>query len=168
MISVVDIHPWARLRAQARTALQQRFRHYSAIKYQSTKHLRYLADNYFQDTRPQASMIPPGLFKRIGAQRTIVYLATDPDHYLALLNKYWPLGDIFAIEKPLARQSPDDARKPSDKAKQMADFAQRYSGIFDKAFVPVDHYLGKYMLTVLEYIRTMPEFAEVITQTDRF
>jgi hypothetical protein len=63
-----------------------------------------------------------------------------------------------------------DARSQSetapDKAKAIADFAGRYGGIFDKAFVGVDHYVGKYMFTVLEYIRAAPEFAEVINDAN--
>lgn len=166
-ISIVDVHEPDVVRQRASEVLSNRFPHYSDIQYDEKAHIDFLMDNYFRDTRPEvADSIPPALFRRIGAKRTIVYLATDPDQYLTLLHKYWPLGDIFAIEKPLARESPDDTRMPSHKAHAIEEFAERYRGIFDKVFVPVDHYLGKYMLTVFEYIRTIPEFAEVINDAN--
>lgn len=150
--------------------LKRRFPHYSALAFKPRAHLAFLAANYFQDTQPNGPLIPADLFNRAQAQRTIVYLATDPDRYLPLLYKYWPLGDIFAIEKPLARAPSTDARNrsntASDKAREITVFAERYGGMFDKVFLGVDHYLGKYIVTVLKYIRKVPAFAEVINDAN--
>lgn len=152
-ISIVDFPPVEEILEKVKPKLERRFESFSEIQYEESKHLDFLRNNYFQDSR-DSKLIPEDLITRIRPDRTIVYLAIPPDGYLSALKKYLPFANIFAIEKPLATDS--------EKAGELVDFARKNFEFFGKRFIPVDHYLGKYSVNLLNRITKLPKLGAII------
>ena len=133
-ISIVDVKSLDEISKGLEKKLKGRFKQYSNLKYEK-KYLDFLKNNYFEDKSPSLELIPEDLITRIGQEPTIVYLAIDPDLYLGALRKYLHFGDIFAIEKPLAKNSKE--------AEKLVEFTREKNDNLDKLFIPVDHYRGK-------------------------
>lgn len=150
-ISIVDIKSWDDILTEVKPKLRDRFRNYSKIEYNEGTILKFLKENYFEDKNPDSNIIPDGLLKRIKPERTIVYLALDPDKYLDALRKYLPFGNIFALEKPLA--------KNSEKAIELINYTRENANFFGKQFIPIDHYLGKYAVNLFKKISSMDRFS---------
>jgi len=157
-ISIVDTFSWDDMSTKVKLKLKDRFEGYSEIEYDEKLHLEFLKNNYFQDDDPDGYLIPEGLIKRIRLEKSIIYLALDPDKYYGSLEKYLPFGNIFAIEKPLA--------KDSDKATALVNYAKQYEQFLGKRFIPVDHYLGKYAVNLFDKISKTHKFRTIIEDSN--
>ncbi len=157
-ISIVDTFSWNEMIAKVKPKLKARFEGYSEIEYDEKLHLEFLEKNYFQDDDPDGYLIPEGLIKRIRLEKTIIYLALNPDKYYGVLEKYLPFGNIFAIEKPLA--------KDSCNATALVHYAKQYEQFLGKRFIPVDHYLGKYAVNLFDQISKTHKFSTIIEDSN--
>ena len=152
-ISIVDRKPKEEILKYAKQNLKKLFEKYSEIPYDENNHLKFLDKNYFQNDIKD-TMIPYELINRIEPERTIIYLAINPDLYLKALKKYLKFGNIFAIEKPLAKNLVT--------SKKLLKFTRENAGFFNKHFIPVDHYLGKTAFSLLEPISNNERIGDII------
>ncbi|HEY9205198.1 MAG TPA: hypothetical protein VIO58_04695 [Candidatus Methanoperedens sp.] len=150
-ISIVDVKSLEVMLSEGlEKTLEDRFEKFSNLRLENDeikKYLKILEKIYFVDEKPRdEELIPKGLIPRIDREEPIiVYLAVDPDLYLSALKKYLHLGDIFVIEKPIA--------KDSKKAEELIKFIREKEEDLDKLFIPVDHYRGKKQ--VLDLVETI-------------
>lgn len=158
-ISIVDILSKDEMLKTVEPKLKSRFRDYSDKPYDEKEHLEFLKNNYFQDLYPDnEDKIPKGIMDRT-SRKTIVYLALDPDKYKIVLKKFSTIGDIFAIEKPIA--------KNPTKAKEIVDYAKQSKTFFvKKSFIPIDHYLGKDAFYLFDMISNNPRFKDIINDSN--
>lgn len=159
-ISILDILSKDDMLKTVEPKLKSRFKDYSDKPYDEKEHLKFLKNNYFQDLYPEnKDMIPKGLLERIRSDKTIIYLALDPDKYMMALQKFLIVGDIFAIEKPIAK-NPTKATDIVTYSKQNEDF------FGNKRFIPIDHYLGKDAFQLFDMMSIMPRFRENINDSN--
>jgi hypothetical protein len=152
-ISIVDRKPIKEVLKDAKPKLKKLFEKYSEIPYDENFYLEFLDDNYFQNYI-EDKLIPERLVERIEPERTIIYLAINPDLYLKALNKYLKFGNIFAIEKPLAKNLMT--------ANKLLKFTKENARFFNKHFIPVDHYLGKTAFSLLNSISNNKRLGDII------
>ncbi len=152
-ISIVDHKKKEEILKDAYLKIEELFNKYSEIPYDENIHLKFLDANYFQNDIKD-KLIPEGLIDRIEPERTIIYLAINPDLYMKALKKYLKFGNIFAIEKPLAKNLVT--------SNKLLKFTTENAGFFNKHFIPVDHYLGKTAFSLMEPISNNERIGDII------